>query len=86
MKNALDLIPLLWGNFDKGQELLKLVAARASSKECLIALLEAQEDLIGQMSDPEYENEEEELGALRLCLLLELYTTGKQVYRPVVVY
>jgi len=77
LKNALDLIPLLWGSFDEGQELLKIVAARASSKECLIALLEAQEDLIRQMSDPEYENEEEGLGALRLSLLLELYAIGE---------
>jgi hypothetical protein len=78
LKNALDLLPLLWACFDTGEnvtQLMKLVSRRASSKEVLIGLLEMQESVTTQLF--EWEEDEENNAGGRFCTLLDLYSEGK---------
>jgi hypothetical protein len=78
VQNALDLLPLLWTHFDKGDQvlrLLNLVCQRSSSKETLIGLLEVQETLATQLSKWDEDDEENIAGAC-FCALLDLYSKG----------
>ena len=81
-KNVLDLCPLLWQHVHENQDVSKLleyIAENASSKECIIALHETQETLLGAISKWHDDEEETERGfelVDRMCLLLDLYATG----------
>jgi len=81
LKNALDLIPLLWTHLGREgpiTQLLELISQRSSSKEAMIGLLEVQERLSTQFDEWEVDDDENNAGE-RFCTLLKLYSNGENL-------